>query len=181
MKIENAFDVPLPPAQAWALLMNVPETAACFPGADAIAATGADTYKGRVTVKLGPLRMVFVGNLHLEQRDDATQTGAVKANWAETKGRGNAITVTRFALQAIAGGSRVSLQSDLHLAGQVAQYGRGVGMISAISAQLIATFAQNLQAKIHAAGTEGANQPPAATEISGLTLLAKALGNRLKH
>ena len=69
--------------------------------------------------------------------------------------------------------------SDLQLAGQVAQYGRGVGMISAISAQLIATFADNLRAGLHGAGAGDA--AATAGEISGLTLIAKALGSRLKN
>ena len=184
MHINNAFDVPLPPAAAWAMLMNVPETAACFPGAGSIEQISADQYKGRVTVKLGPLTMVFSGNLRIEDRDDATQSGAVKATWAETKGRGNAITVTRFALQEQANGTQVTMQSELQLAGQIAQYGRGVGMISAISAQLIATFADNLRARIQAAEPAGATCPEpahkAAPEISGLTLIAKTLVNRLK-
>ena len=102
--------------------------------------------------------------------------------WTETKGRGNANTVTRFALREQGGGTRVTLHSDLQLAGQVAQYGRGVGMIAAISAQLISLFAENLRTRIQTADADGAVAPAsqATPEISGLTLMAKALGNRLK-
>ena len=80
-------------------------------------------------------------------------------------------------------GTRVVMHSDLQLAGQVAQYGRGVGMISAISAQLISTFAENLRARIQAIGAGGTTppEPKAAVEISGLTVIAKAFGNRLKR
>ncbi len=182
MQIENHFDLPLAPAVAWPILMNVPQTAACFPGASLIESVSDSQYKGRVTVKLGPLTMVFAGNLRIEQRDDAAHSAAIKATWAEAKGRGNANTVTRFTLTDFSGGTRVAMTSDLQLAGQVAQYGRGVGMISAMSAQLIAAFAQNLRGSIAAAGADGAPQPgaPAAAEISGLTLMAKALGSRLK-
>ena len=134
--------------------MNVAQTAACFPGASMIEQISADHYKGRVTVKLGPLTMVFSGNLRIEDRDDATHSATIKANWTETKGRGNANTVTRFAMREQDGGTRVSLHSDLQLAGQVEQYGRGVGMISAISAQLISTFAENLRARIQTVGAD---------------------------
>jgi carbon monoxide dehydrogenase subunit G len=181
MQIENQFEIPVPPASAWTILMNVPETAACFPGAGMIEQISADHYKGRVTVKLGPLTMLFSGNLHIENRDDAAQSATIKANWTETKGRGNANTVTRFALQSQGDGTRVTLQSDLQLAGQVAQYGRGVGMISAISAQLISTFAENLCARIQAADGAPLPESLADSEISGLTLIAKALGNRFKR
>jgi carbon monoxide dehydrogenase subunit G len=183
MQIENHFEIPLPPAEAWPILMNVAETAACFPGAGMIEQIAADQYQGRVTVKLGPLAMVFAGKLHIADRDDAAHSAAVKAQWNETKGRGNANTVTRFALQAQGEGTRVTLRSDLQLAGQVAQYGRGVGMITAISAQLITTFADNLRTRIQHAGTPGSTPAAAqaAAEISGLTLIGKALGSRLKR
>ena len=184
MQIENHFEIPAPPAPAWAMLMNVPETAACFPGAGAIEALSADRYQGRVTVKLGPLTMVFAGKLQIEDRDDVAHSATIKANWTETKGRGNALTVTRFALQEQGDGARVTLQSELQLAGQVAQYGRGVGMISAISAQLMSTFAENLGVRIQAVELGRATPPEpahkAAPEISGLTLIAKTLVNRLK-
>ncbi len=183
MQIENHFEIPLPPATAWPILMDVPQTAACFPGASMIEQVGADQYKGRVTVKLGPLAMVFSGNLRIGNRDDAAHSATVKANWSETRGRGNANTVTHFTLRAQGESTCVTMQSDLQLAGQVAQYGRGAGMISEISTQLISTFAENLRASIQAAGAGGAAPPgiQAASEISGLTLIAKALGNRLKR
>jgi carbon monoxide dehydrogenase subunit G len=178
MQIENHFDIPLTPASAWPILMDVPQTAACFPGTSLIERVTADHYKGRVTVKLGPLAMVFSGNLRIEDRDDNAHSAVIKAAWSETKGRGNANTITRFALQALGDGTRVGLQSDLQLAGQVAQYGRGTGMITAISAQLIATFADNLRLRIQTAGTD--KTAPAATEISALSLIGKALGSRFK-
>ena len=182
MQIENQFEIPLPPALAWKIVMNIPQTAACFPGAGMVEPIDADHYKGRVTVKLGPLTMVFAGNLRIEERDDAAQKAAVRANWNETKGRGSAITVTRFALREQGDGTLVTVHSDLQLAGQVAQYGRGAGLISEISAQLISTFAQNLRARIQELEVDGATPEPAPTgEISGLTVLAKALGNRLKR
>lgn len=180
MQIQNQFDIPVPPAAAWEILMNVPETAACFPGASHITQTAPDEYQGRVTVKLGPIAMVFAGDMRLENRDDAAHTAVVNATWRETKGRGNAVTSTRFALGAEAEGTRVTLQTELQLAGQVAQYGRGVGMLNDISAQLIATFAQNLRQRIDATLRGMAASTPAASEISGLTLLAKALGNKLR-
>ena len=179
MQIENQFDLPLPPAIAWPILMDVPQTAACFPGASMIEAVTENHYKGRVTVKLGPLTMVFAGNLHIENRDDNAHGATIRASWAEAKGRGNANTVTLFALHQNSDGTRVTMQSDLQLAGQVAQYGRGAGMISAISAQLIATFAENLRVKIQANGSSDA--PAAAPEISGLTLIAQVLGNSFKR
>lgn len=174
MRIQNQFDVPIAPPDAWAFLMNIPATVPCFPGAELIEQIDEQDYKGRVTVKLGPVSMIFNGKLRVEDADEAAHTGTVNASWTEAKGRGNASSVTRFTLHESEGGTRVALDTDVQLAGQVAQYGRGTGMIADISAQLISKFADNLRARLNETAMEHG-------EISGLTLASRALLNRFKR
>lgn len=174
MQIRNTFDVPLAPPDAWSFLMNIPQTVPCFPGAELVEQVDENNYKGRVTVKLGPLTMVFNGRISIEERNDEMRCAEVKAAWNEAKGRGNANTITRFVLRGGEGGTRVELDSDIQLAGQVAQYGRGTGMISDISTQLIGRFAENLRARINETALEH-------TEISGLSLASRALLSRFKR
>lgn len=167
--------------------MDIPAIVPCFPGAELVETVDADSYKGRVTVKLGPLTMVFAGNLRIETRDEARRSATVKATWTEARGRGNAITVTRFVMREHEGGTVVDVDSDVQLAGQVAQYGRGAGMISGVSEQLISRFAENLRAHIHALsatpGAPRAGEQAALrqTKIPVLELLWKALVERLKR
>jgi carbon monoxide dehydrogenase subunit G len=174
VQIQNDFDVPMAPPEAWAFLMDIPATVPCFPGAELVESIDESNYRGRITVKLGPLAMVFNGKLRIEERDDEARRAIVKATWTEAKGRGNANTVTRFALTDADGGTRVALQTDVQLAGQVAQYGRGTGMISDISQQLIGKFAANLRARLNETALEHA-------DIPGLTLASRALLNRFKR
>ena len=174
MQIHNRFEVPMPPADAWIFLMDIAATVPCFPGAELVEKIDDDNYKGRVTVKLGPLTMVFNGKLRIEDRDGNARSAVVKASWTEAKGRGNANTVTRFEMNEHPDGTEVKLDSDIQLAGQVAQYGRGAGMISEISSQLIAKFSENLRAR-------ASESAIAHGEISGLTLASRALLNRLKR
>jgi carbon monoxide dehydrogenase subunit G len=173
LKVQNTFEVPIPPAEAWSFLMDIPATVPCFPGAELTEKIDDANYKGRVTVKLGPLTMVFNGKVEIRDRDDAARSGTMKASWSEAKGRGNANTVTRFSMQDSAGGTAIVLESDLQLAGQVAQYGRASGMIENISAQLIAKFADNLRARLN-------DTEPEHTTIDGLSIASRALLNRLK-
>ena len=174
MRIQNQFDVPMAPPDAWAFLMNIPATIPCFPGAELIEQVDEQNYKGRVTVKLGPVSMVFNGKLRVENADEGAHSGTVNASWTEAKGRGNASSVTRFTMHESEGGTRVALDTDVQLAGQVAQYGRGTGMIADISAQLISKFADNLKARLNETAMEHG-------EISGLTLASRALLNRFKR
>jgi carbon monoxide dehydrogenase subunit G len=174
VQIQNRFEVPIPPGEAWSFLMDIPATVPCFPGAELIEQVDHENYKGRVTVKLGPLTMVFNGKLRIEDRNDEAHSGTIRASWTEAKSRGNASTVTRFAMSECEGGTRVELDTDVQLAGQVAQYGRGTGRITNISAQLISKFADNLRARISESAMEH-------SEISGLTLASRALLNRFKR
>src|SRR3954468_15151004 len=53
MQIEDAFEVPLPPDQAWKVLMDIERIAPCMPGAALTEVVDDRTYKGTVAVKLG--------------------------------------------------------------------------------------------------------------------------------
>jgi carbon monoxide dehydrogenase subunit G len=174
VRIQNQFDVPIAPADTWTFLMNIPATVPCFPGAELVEQLDDQNYKGRVTVKLGPVSMVFNGKLRVESADEAAHSGTVNASWTEAKGRGNASSVTRFTMHEAEGGTRVELDTDVQLAGQVAQYGRGTGMIADMSAQLVSKFADNLRARLNETAMEHG-------EISGLTLASRALLNRFKR
>jgi carbon monoxide dehydrogenase subunit G len=174
VRIQNRFDVPMPPAEAWPFLMDIPATVPCFPGAELVESIDAESYTGRMTVKLGPLTMIFNGKLKIEDRNDDVHSGRFKASWTEAKGRGNADTVTSFVMTEHEGGTRVELDTQVQLAGQVAQYGRSTGMIANISTQLVSKFADNLRARINESAMEH-------REVSGLTLASRALLDRMKR
>ncbi len=179
MEFDNAFEVPLPPAQAWRVLMDIERIAPCMPGAELTARVDERTYKGRVGVKLGPVALSFAGSAIFEAIDDAAQTARVKAAGTDAKGRGGASAVVGFRLEPSAAGSRVVIHTSLTLSGAVAQYGRGAGMIQEVAAQLIGQFAANLRAMIDAEPKTEAAAPPPAKPISALSLLWSALRNWL--
>ncbi|HUC50879.1 MAG TPA: SRPBCC family protein [Xanthobacteraceae bacterium] len=155
MEFDNAFDVPLEPAQAWAVLMDVPRIAPCMPGAELTEAVDQRNYKGKISVRLGPVALTFAGRIEFESVDDSNHTARVKAQGSDAKGRGAANAAATFRIEPAASGSKVLIHTDLMLSGAVAQYGRGVGMIQATAAQIIGQFATNLR-------TQLANEAPAA-------------------
>src|SRR4030095_9466961 len=113
VQIHNRFEVPMPPDEAWPFLMDIASTVPCFPGAALGEKTDEDNYRGRVTVKLGPLAMVFNGKLVIEDRNEAARSATVKASWTESKGRGNATTVTRFAMRGSDAGTAVDIDTEV--------------------------------------------------------------------
>ena len=157
MEFDNAFDVPLEPAQAWAVLMDVPRIAPCMPGAELTEAVDQRNYKGKISVRLGPVALTFAGRIEFESVDDSNHTARVKAQGSDAKGRGAANAAATFRIEPAASGSKVLIHTDLMLSGAVAQYGRGVGMIQATAAQIISQFASNLRAQLT---QQPAQQPP---------------------
>jgi hypothetical protein len=184
VEFDNSFEVPLPPAQAWSVLTDVPRIAPCMPGAQLTEVVDANTYKGNISVRLGPVALTFAGLVQFEERDDANQRARIKAQGNDAKGRGAANAKASFHLEPAGTGSKVKVHTDLTLSGAVAQYGRGVGMIQATAAQIMNQFADNLKKQLAAEGAPTAGQGPAPTPpppkpISGFSLMASVLWNAI--
>jgi uncharacterized protein len=207
MEFDNSFDVPLPPERAWAVLMDIPRIAPCMPGAELSEVVDAQTYKGKIAVRLGPVALSFAGRVEIDAIDGANRSARVKAQGSDAKGRGAANATAAFHIEPAGDGSRVLIHTDLMLSGAVAQYGRGVGMIQATAAQIIGQFAGNLRAQLAHEGApatapapsaaaapasaaapqqsqpRAASAPPsmpaAARPISGLSLLARVIWQQI--
>jgi uncharacterized protein len=160
MEFDNSFEVPLPPADAWKVLLDIERIAPCMPGAELTEVVGKDTYKGRIGVRLGPVALTFAGIVKFEEIDDAKHTARVSAQGTDAKGRGGANATSQFRLEPAGGGSKVLVHTNLTLSGSVAQYGRGVGIIQATATQIMNQFAKALKDKL---AQEGAAAAPAAT------------------
>ena len=148
MELENRFVVGVPLANAWAGLLDIPLVVECLPGATLTETLDQTTYKGTIRVRLGPMAMEFAGKLHVESVDDAAHRAVVKASWNETRNRGSATSTSILEAAANGACADVTVMTSVQLAGQIAQYGRGVGVIQAVSAELVKQFATNLQATL---------------------------------
>jgi hypothetical protein len=179
MEFDNTLEVPLPPDEAWKVLLDIKRIATCIPGAELTEVVDERTYKGKVAVRIGPVAMSLVGQARLEEIDSANRKARVKAQGADPKGRGSIDSVIDFRLEPAGQGTRVLIHSNVKLAGSIAQYGRGSGMIESVASQLIAQFGEALKTQIArsrsrpAAAAEAAPAP--AKPVSGLALIARAL------
>ncbi len=186
MEFDNSFEVPLSPAQAWTVLMDIPRIAPCMPGAELSEVVDAENYKGKISVRLGPVALAFAGRVEFASIDEANYSARVKAQGADAKGRGGANATATFRIEPADGGSRVLIHTDLMLSGAVAQYGRGVGMIQATAAQIIGQFASNLRAQLAQLPRTPTAPPEAAPAasadakpIAGLSLIARVIWQQI--
>ena len=97
MEINNTFDVPLPPKDAWKLLLDIERIAPCMPGAELTGKADADTYNGKVAVKLGPVALSFAGQVRFTEIDEANHKARAKAQGKDSKGRGGANAIVSAA------------------------------------------------------------------------------------
>ena len=178
MLIKNEFEVAEPVEKVWQFFDDIPQVAACLPGAELTENLGDDRYKGKVAVRMGPVRLQFAGTADITERDEAAKRVVVHASGADEKGRGQAsmvvtATLTRGGPQNR--GTRVGVTQDLQLSGAAAQYGRG--MITDVTAVLMRDFSANMQDRIERIDRgESADQIAAAsaTPARGFALALRA-------
>ncbi len=160
MDITNTFELPLPPATAWSVLVDIPRIMPCIPGAQLLEIVDASNFKGKVSVKLGPVELAFVGTASVLEIDAEARRAQVRAKGNDSKGRGGVLADITFTVSAAAAGSTVAVLTRVSFSGPVAQYGRGTGVIQSVTSELIAQFARNLKATLLRSASEGETLPP---------------------
>src|SRR5690348_5751150 len=146
MLIKNEFEVAEPVEKVWQFFDNIPQVAACLPGAELTEDLGDDKYKCKVAIRMGPVRMQFAGTADITERDEAAKRIVVHAAGADEKGRGQASMMVTATLVKAGRGTKVGVAQDLQLSGAAAQYGRG--MITDVTAVLMRDFSANMQDRI---------------------------------
>jgi carbon monoxide dehydrogenase subunit G len=174
MLITNDFEVAAPVEAVWRFFDDIPHVAACLPGAELTDDLGDEKYKGRVSIRMGPVRLRFAGTAEIAERDNDAKRIVVNAAGADERGRGQAAMVVTATLSRAGRGTKVGVSQDLQVSGAAAQYGRG--MISDVSSVLMRDFAVNLADGIARVerGESLDSGAPAASQASGLAIGLRA-------
>jgi carbon monoxide dehydrogenase subunit G len=163
MKFENTFAVDAPIDEVYATLLDVERVAPCVPGAEVLEKTGDDAYQIAIKVRVGPISMTYRGNVEIVERDEAAHRAVMRARARETRGQGTADARVDLSLTQDGATTNGTMVADVQLAGRAAAMGRGV--IQDVSAKIVTTFSQNLEAML--AGGGGAVEAEAATTAGG--------------
>lgn len=174
MKIEKSFELKHAREQVWSKLNDVRFVAECLPGASIVSDLGENRYKGRMSVKVGPMAAAFNGEIAIESHKQ-DWTGVVSGKGADSGSSSRASGSMTYALAEGASPSttRVSIVSDVNLAGPLAQFSKGA-IVQDIANRITAAFVTNFEAALAASGSaaEANNAPPprqeAALDAGGL-------------
>lgn len=185
MKIENDFRVSAPIEEAWALLTDIPAIAPCLPGAELTGQDG-DTFEGKIKIKVGPVSAEYKGTATVTELDETNHRVLLSASGRDSRGSGNASAEIIAVMTPDGDGTKISIDTDLKIAGKVAQFGRGV--MADVSKKLIGQFAGCIRSKLDSpvaeepeAESRAAADGGTDTETEALDLLGVAGGAMVKR
>jgi uncharacterized protein len=172
MEMDHSFTVPVPPSQAWDILLDVKRIAPCMPGATVDEVDG-DVVNGRIKVKVGPVSLTYKGTAKFTERDPEAHVVVLEAAGKETRGAGTASANVRASMvpDASGSGTDVTMHTTMNVTGRPAQFGRGV-MVE-VGSKLVEQFATNLAKLIT---EDGGGNPGSGDGGSGAPTEASATG-----
>ena len=178
MLITNEFEAAQSVDKVWSFFEDIPQVAACLPGADLTNEVGDDRYEGTVAIRLGPVKLEFDGAAEVKERDEANRTISVDASGADKRGRGQAALQLKVALASSPKGTKIGVSRDLQLAGAAAQYGRG--LVADVTSVLLSEFATNMENRLDAVASgldpaQVSSTKPASGLVIGLRAARMAL------
>jgi carbon monoxide dehydrogenase subunit G len=182
MQLKNSFNVARPPAQAWSILLDIPKSVTCMPGVELTSVEPDGSYKGKLSVKLGPVALKFNGVATLEDVDEAAHSATIRAKGSDLQGRGAAGATARMRVVPNGNDSTVLIETDLQLSGLVAQYGRASGVISAMAGEMVSAFATNLRTRVldsEAGGGAGISDTGSTPAVGAPATGSNAIGSGL--
>ena len=168
IELDNSFTVPVPPDNAWDVLLDVERITPCMPGAtvESVSEDG-NVIGAQVKVKLGPLSLTYKGTAKFTDKDAEKHVFTLDATGKETRGAGTASANVQVSLVPgdAEGSTLVSIHTSMNVTGRPAQFGRS--LLPEVSGKLIAQFASNLEALIQADNASAAAEETASPESDG--------------
>ena len=177
VKSEQTFRVQAPIASVWALLSDPKKVAGCVPGAQITEQVDDKTYKGSISVKVGPSVTDYKGEVQIIRLDAQNYEMEIMGKGQDVRGKGSASMKMTGKLRALPeGGTEVVSVSEINVVGILAQMGSRV--INEVSNIMFEQFTANFQEKLKqgsaGAGAGASAAASAAKPISGLSLAWRA-------
>src|SRR5512141_1305743 len=122
MLIQDSFVINAPQEKVWGFLFDIPELSQCVPGIESVEVVDDKTYRGKLVIRVGPIKSEFSGTILLievdapnriagtVEGDDKSSASSVKATFTGT-------------LKTIDGGTEAAFEVDANLRGRLAQFG----------------------------------------------------------
>ncbi len=146
MRLTDEFTISTPPQRTYELLLDLRNVASCVPGGEVEPPDENGVYKGRVVVRLGPMKFTYDGSARIVEQDADTLTAVIES-FGNASGGAESARV-RSVMQVIphGDGSLVRIDNDLEIRGRAAQMGAGI--LGAVSKRMVKQSAKCLEEKL---------------------------------
>lgn len=168
--ITKDFVIEEPIDKVWASLSNPNEIVTCVPGAAITEKIDDKNYKGEVTMKFGPIKAQYDGEITIEELDEANYKMVLKGKGLDSKGKGSADMTMNGVLGTSAKGTEVSFSMEISIIGMLAQFGSR--LINDVSDQLLNQFVDNFKAKLAGEEIEGGS-------VSAGSMMGSVIKNKI--
>jgi carbon monoxide dehydrogenase subunit G len=146
MKLEHTVTIDAPPAEVWAILMDLPAAAGCVPGTRDLVAEG-ETMRGTLDVRVGPVKLALAGTAVIESRDDSKGIARLRADAADPRIGGAVRAFVDLALTGT-GPTHLHVSTDVAILGRIGELGQP--LIARQADKVLAGFAECVRARVGA-------------------------------
>lgn len=162
--INKDFTVEHPIEVVWYNLTDPTKIVNCVPGASLTEQVDDDNFKGKVSLKFGPVKAGYDGLITFTERDAEIKKMALKGMGVDEKGKGNAEMVMVGTLTETAPGTTaVNVTMDISVTGMLAQFGSR--LINDVSNSVFDQFVQNFKNQLD--GKEAGDNSLSAGTVMG--------------
>jgi len=164
MRIHNEFTVPASSDRVWTLLGDLDQVAPCMPGAALVGRADDGSHRGRFKIKVGPVSAAYEGVIRIVNRDEASGIIVLRAEGSDVNGAGSAEATITGQVRADGDGAQVALDTDLEVAGKLAQFSGRSSLMQDVADRIVRQFADRLRTRATQAaapGPGGGDQPSA--------------------
>ena len=141
--ITKKFSLEAPIEQVWKSLSNPREISGCVPGATITDQIDDKNYKGEVTLKFGPIKTKYDGEITIAEMDNDAHKMLLRGKGLDSKGKGNAEMTMNGSAVTIDEGTEIDFKMVVNIQGTLAQFGSR--LINDVSAQLMDQFVDNFK------------------------------------
>lgn len=179
VSLNKVFPLDGPVDGAWNLLKEIDQVAGCMPGAEITETVDDKNYKGKIKVKVGPMNLVFNGEIEVQDIDGQERKVHLIAKGQDSKGTSSAsMDLTAQVGEGESSGSALTGDADVTVNGKLANFGGR--MMTQVADQVLSRFADNFRIKL-AASDSPSDEPSQdaveteVKEINGLKFAWDAL------
>lgn len=142
--INKNFTVANAIEEVWNTLTDPNKIVSCVPGATLTEQVDENNFKGKVSLKFGPVKAGYDGLITFTERDEAAHKMSLKGMGVDEKGKGNAEMAMNGTLTSNADNTTsVSVTMDVSITGMLAQFGSR--LITDVSNNVFDQFVKNFQ------------------------------------